>query len=397
MSRKCAKCGIVSEIDESFQKSYYSDEIFYCPTCWEKKTIQQGESYLAACAIILIGGFLWVTLSPNNEFARLIFQVGLFWFFTIIATVPHELGHILTAFITNVKIYQVTIGLGGILYKRDLCGIEWVFRAIPICGYTLIGFDTRRFYKLRSFLVTLGGLLANCFLIFIAMILLFYLSSAWILSMFGSFIAANVVILLFNLLPRKSNFAGTIMPSDGLTLLTVPFMSESRINQDIEASYAWEVYSYYMKGRIENAMHSYKKGLALFPDSAAIQNEMGKMFLNQDKYIEARNLFVQLKKRSNLSPAMRIGILNAIATADVMIGGNDLLEEADVFSKTACKTMPWQIEFKWARGLVLVKKGDIEQGLTLLREVMDKTENSSQKAAYRTYITSLEKQKSNTV
>jgi hypothetical protein len=40
-----------------------------------------------------------------------------------------------------------------------------------------------------------------------------------------------------------------------------------------------------------------------------------------------------------------------------------------------------------------VKKGHIEQGLTLLKEVMDKTENSSHKAVYASYIAEFENKK----
>lgn len=98
MSRKCAKCGIVSEIEETFYKSYYSDKIFYCPACWEKDAIQHGESYLIACVIVLIGGLVWVMVNPQNELAWLILQIGLLGCFTIIVAVPHELGHILAAF-----------------------------------------------------------------------------------------------------------------------------------------------------------------------------------------------------------------------------------------------------------------------------------------------------------
>ncbi|MCX5638391.1 MAG: hypothetical protein NTX52_11975, partial [Planctomycetota bacterium] len=80
----------------------------------------------------------------------------------------------------------------------------------------------------------------------------------------------------------------------------------------------------------------------------------------------------------------------------IMIGGKELLEEAEAFSKTACENMPWQTEFKWTRGLVLVKKGHIEQGLILLKEVRDKTENISLKTAYTSYISEVENKKCNT-
>ena len=46
MARKCAKCGVTSEIEEAFQKSDSSDEIFYCPACSKEKSIQLGESFL---------------------------------------------------------------------------------------------------------------------------------------------------------------------------------------------------------------------------------------------------------------------------------------------------------------------------------------------------------------
>jgi hypothetical protein len=105
---------------------------------------------------------------------------------------------------------------------------------------------------------------------------------------------------------------------------------------------------------------------------------------------------VELQKSNNINPVMNISILHDIATADVMIGGNDLLEEADAFSKAACEKMPWQMEFKWTRGLVLVKKGDIERGLTFLKEAAEKMEDSSHKAIYTSYISEVENKKCNT-
>ncbi|MFZ0035437.1 MAG: site-2 protease family protein [Sedimentisphaerales bacterium] len=388
----------MSEIEEAFCKSYYSDKIFYCPTCWEKNATQQGKSYLTACIIVLIIGIIWVIISPQNELAWLILQAGLSGcFITAIVAIPHELGHVLTAFLIKAKILQVTIGLGRILYNRDFWGIEWKFCAIPICGFSIIGLKSRRFYRLRSFLITLGGPLVNFLLIFVAMILLFNISLPWLLAVVRSFLIANIFVLLFNLMPRKANFAGTITPSDGLALLTTPFMSQSKINQEIEACYVWEGYSYYTRGRIEDAKRSYERGLEHFPNSFAIQNEMGRVLLHLGKYVEARNLFVELQKNTNLGPAMNIGILNAIATADVMIGENALLAEADAFSKTACENMPWQTEFKWTHGLVLVQKGHIEQGLILLKEAMDKMENSFHKAVYASYISEVENKKGNAV
>ena len=395
MSHKCAICGIESEIEEAFLpiRNSYSNTIFYCPTCWEKRSTQHGGSYLIACVTVLVGGLVWVMASPQNEFAWLIFQTGLFWCFTTLVVVPHELGHVLAALMTKTKVFQVTIGLGNILYKHDFLGIEWKFCAIPICGFTIIGIGSRKFYRTRSLLTTLGGPLVNFLLGVAALIILFRVSSPWLLAVIRPFLAANIFVLLFGLVPRKVNIASGNTPSDGLLLLSVPFMSELKINQEIEAYYLWEAYCYSMRGRTEDARRSCEEGLARFPNSAAIQNEMGRVLLELGKYVEARNLFVQLQKSSDLKPAETFRLLNDIATADVMMGTKELLDEADAFSKTACEKMPWQIEFKWARGLVLVEKGNVEQGLTLLKEVMDKLETSHRKATYADYVAKVENKK----
>ena len=102
MSRKCAKCGIESEVEEAFlreRKSYYSEKKFYCPACWEKVAIQRGESYLIALAIILIGGLIWLIANPQNEFAQFTFQIGLLGCFIITAELIHELGHVFAGLI----------------------------------------------------------------------------------------------------------------------------------------------------------------------------------------------------------------------------------------------------------------------------------------------------------
>lgn len=397
MAHKCAKCGVTSEIEEAFLKSNSSDEIFYCPACQEKKSTHLGESFLISCPIVLVGGFVWVISRPQNEFAWLVFQAGLFLCFITITTLPHELGHVLTSFAVKAKVSKVTIGLGRILYKRNFLGIEWIFCAIPICGVTHVTIGDRKFYRTRSFLISSGGPLVNFFMLAVAMILLFHNSSPWFSAVIKAFIIANIFELVHNLLPRKINFAGKSMSSDGLTLLNVPFMSRANIDKEIEGYYAWQGYKYSIKGRIEDARRSFEQGLARFPDSVELQIRMGRILLDMGNYADARNMFVQLKKNTAIEPAMAVRLLNDIATADVMMGTEQLLNEADAFSMTACEKMPWRPEFKGTRGLVLAKKGRIEEGLALLKEALAKTEDSSDKAWYASYIAEFESKKGNAV
>jgi hypothetical protein len=397
MARKCAKCGVVSEIEDAFQKSFYSDEIFYCPTCLDKNTIRNAESFLIASLILFILGLLLVTITPQNEFARLVLQAGLFMCFIPIIVVLHELGHVIAAVLTKTRIYYVTVGLGEIVRKRNILGVKWIFCKLPVCGATYVGTTNRKFYRTRRVLVTLGGPAMNCVIGIAATITLFGISSPDISATIKPFIAANIFELLHSLIPKKWHISGQPTPSDGLSLLHEPFMSESEIDRDIEGSYAWEVSGCGRTGRIEDAKRIYETGLTQFPDSVSLKTEMARILFQLHNYSDARNILVRLQQSKNLEPAMAVYLLNGIATADVMMGTEQLLDEADDFSRTACEKMPWQAEFKGTRGLVLAKKGQIEQGLALLREAMDTTEPLSHKAAYASYIAEFENIKNNSV
>jgi hypothetical protein len=398
VSRKCAKCGMESEVEEAFlpARNSSSNKTFYCPACWEKHSTQLGESYLIACAILLAGGLTWVLAQPQNELAWLVFQSGLFLCFTALLTLPHEVGHVLAAFATGAKVFQVNIGVGSIVYQCMFGGIEWRFNAIPIRGFVVDGIKSRKLYRIRQFLITLGGPMANLLLAIIGLVLLYCTSSMWTAALMKSFIAANVFGVIWTLVPRKVNVGGGSTPCDGLALLKLPFMSKSAIELGIESSYAWEGYSYNRNKKFEKAKRCYEEGMKQFPESFILQNGLAEVLLRSKRYADARALFMKLHTTfQNLACEHRNKLLNTIALTDIKIGTKELLDEADEFSKTACEKMPWNARFKWTRGLVLIEKGDIEQGLALLKEAKNKLESQYHESAYSRYIAEVENQKGN--
>jgi hypothetical protein len=397
MARKCAKCGVVSEIEEAFQKSDSSDEIFYCPACSKEKSIRLGESFLLAFPILLIVGIVWVMVNTQNEFAWLVFQAGLFICLYPLTVAFHELGHVLAGFLTKSTVHDVKVGLGHVLFKFELCGIEWIFCKVPVGGFTSVGSGERKFYRTRNVITTLGGPLMNCLLVIVLAIVLSCVSFPWLSAVIKAFMISNIFVCFHALVPKNRKDSGRNVPSDGLSLLTEPFKSKSEIDKEIEGYYVWEGYRYFLRGRFEDARRIYETGLTHFPNSVALQKELGRILLELGNYVDAKSMFVRLQKNTDLKSAMAVSLLNDIATADVMMGTEQLLDEADAFSRTACEKMPWQVEFKGIRGLVLAKKGHIEQGLALLKEAMDKAGKSSDKAWYAFYIAEYESKKSSAV
>ena len=227
-----------SELENAFLPVHdaTSNKVFYCSTCWEKYSILQGESYLIACLTLLIGGFVWVMVSPQHELARLVFHVGLFMCFLVLSTVIHEFGHVLAAFAARIKVLQVNVGLGKLLYKCHFLGIEWCFHRAPVSGFVIPGIRSTRFYRTRYFIFTAGGSLFNFLMCIVGAILFFHISLEWFTILLRSFILANLFEVVWCLIPRKVNIAGTNTPSDGLILLKLPFMSQSEIEHYIDYS-----------------------------------------------------------------------------------------------------------------------------------------------------------------
>ena len=117
----------------------------------------------------------------------------------------------------------------------------------------------------------------NFFLGFALLIILSRVSSVWWAAVIKAFIAINVFALLNGLVPRKVNFSGRNFSSDGLAILSMPFMSKSKIDEEIENCFLWEGCRNYNKGKIEAAIKSYKKGVKRFPNSTELANALANL------------------------------------------------------------------------------------------------------------------------
>lgn len=240
MAYKCEKCGLESNKKDNFLKLkslHYSYKVLYCLQCAEEIITKREKSKLIASTIILFGGLIWsIITNRENEYAWLFFQGGLFLCFTTLLVLPHELGHVIAAVMVRAKVFEVSIGIGKTLFKRKFLGIEWNFHIIPTCGYTNLGICSRRLHRTRRFLAVSGGPIAHCLLIYVAIVLSYGVSSPWAIAIGNMFILANLYVFFGSILPRKTYLSGKKSPSDGLLLLTEPFMSNSKIDEQIEWS-----------------------------------------------------------------------------------------------------------------------------------------------------------------
>jgi hypothetical protein len=73
-------------------------------------------------------------------------------------------------------------------------------------------------------------------------------------------------------------------------------------------------------------------------------------------------------------------MMNNIAYANALLGGKDLLKEADALSQESMTAMSWLPAVRGTRGTVLVAMGRIDEGLPMLLDSMSQAQLPNHKA-----------------
>lgn len=73
-------------------------------------------------------------------------------------------------------------------------------------------------------------------------------------------------------------------------------------------------------------------------------------------------------------------MLNNVAYTNVLIGGSELLAEADRFSVEAMTHLSWIPSIKGTRGVVLLELGQRDEAISLLRDAMQRQDVPNGKA-----------------
>lgn len=136
----------------------------------------------------------------------------------------------------------------------------------------------------------------------------------------------------------------------------------------------------HQQGDYAGAQSWVEKGLALYPDNETLLNWYGVIALELVEYDKARECFLKLLHRDSEQPLMRSLMMNNIAYTNALLGGDDLLKEADALSQEAMTAMGWMPAIRGTRGTVLVAMGRFEEALPLLHDSMSQAEIPDHKA-----------------
>lgn len=400
---KCLYCGAESELVQAFfkvRKSFSRNTRTVCPSCWTKRRSVAFKRGLVIYGILAGVGLLLVVLFPGLFLGWVILNSISIDFFLVLSLLPHELGHALTAKLMGFRVFFIVVGFGKRIGRKKLLGFNIEFRTVPLSGATVTAPLDEKFLRLKYAAVLLAGPLINVILGMAAWSLIeqgvlrvpiqpLSLENAplALFKVFGTglaplhmFLLANLLLVAVNLWPRHISTALGKVPSDGLALVTLPFLPRKKIETFLAAYYLYGVSDLHGKKDHAAAQRCCEEGLKRFPENQQLLSFKGVNFLALRKFPEARECFAKLLERPAQDPMSRLVLLNNLAYANHLIGGVELLKEADQHSKYAMEQCPWVPLFKGTRGCVLIELNQIEEGISLLLDAMENHEDLESKA-----------------
>jgi tetratricopeptide (TPR) repeat protein len=376
---KCQHCGRQSPVETAFVTKKRADGSLARCLCFECESKRASRSTLLLYILLPISGLLILLLDPESRigyFYLLIF-VGLL--VCIPLAVLHEISHALAAHALGFRVFAIHLGLGKVLFSRRAFGITWTVHLIPASAVTLVSGPELYNYRARDFLIHLAGPLfhaiLNALLLWINAV--FGVSGLW----YEVALWTNVSLLVFNLIPYKTQVAVGSAGTDGWAMLHAPRLTPEELRTRYASHYILETVNAVENGDLEAARAFAEKGAALYPENPNVLNALGYAYVNSSQFLKSRQIFMQtLNFTENLPVATKAMLLNNVAFANLMLDDPALLPEADHFSEQAYQFLSWEPSIAGTRGATLVALGRPEEGLELLEGALKKNPDKRGKA-----------------
>lgn len=376
---KCQRCGRQSPIEAVFvTKKRANGSLARC-LCFECESKRASRSNLLLFILLPLSGLLILLLDPMS-------QIGYFYLLifggllvSIPLTVLHEISHALTAHALGFRVFAIHLGVGKVLFSRRFFGINWTVHLIPASAVTLVSGPEMHNYRARDFLIHAAGPLFHAILN--ALLLwtnaIFGVSGLW----YEVVLWTNLTLLVFNLLPYKTQVAVGSAGTDGWGMLNVPRLTPEELRTRYASHYILETVNAAENADMQAARAFAEKGVALYPDNPNVLNALGYAYVNSKQFLESRQIFVQtLNSTENLPMSTKAMLLNNVAFANLMLDDPALLPEADNYSEQAYQLLSWEPSIAGTRGATLVALGRPEEGLELLQGALKKNPDKRGKA-----------------
>lgn len=326
-----------------------------------------------------MGGVALAWFAPQLGLGWLLLNVACFDVFNVLSIVPHELGHALVGRMLGLRVFKIIIGSGRPWFRTRLCGFDAEFKTLLLGGVAVAAPRSVAGYRWRTFLFIMGGPAVNLALAGGAL-LARPAGEVWGFARLHEavvplqvFFYSNVVVLLANLWPQMIQTDLGKLASDGKQLFRAVFGRADDAASAHAMLFVMEGLDCRAHHDFQTARRWFEDGLALYPDNETLRHIHASNVIETGDLAAARALLLPRLARENLPPVARASLLNDIAYTDALLGGDELLDEANRYSNEALALLPWMSAVQGTRGTVLLALGRIADAMPLLQKSFEQT------------------------
>ena len=311
--------------------------------------------------------------APNREISVLItVNVLLMLALLPIVVLLHELGHVASARLAGVSSNTIVMGTGKHVRQLRLGRLRILVTDKLRIGCSLLSEYPRRRSKLRLALIYSGGILAHLLIIGTTFSIrggnmtIFppnNIDIAW------SFSASNAYALVMALLPLRWRVGESRVPSDGLRLITLPFMNQKKLAELEVSTYGTKVFEKLLDGKIETAQQDLERLVEQHPEASQLRLLLIHIYthsLKFDKAIINLRELIDRDKKTGEDPV----VLNLLSWNLLLSDMSANLSEAEKHAVRAYRIRV-SPEITNTVAIIRVLKGESAQAEALLAAISD--------------------------
>lgn len=346
------------------------------------------KPFLYALAVALL--FYLIPVEQYHTAANFIVHLFLLLFFIKTGIIIHEGGHALAGMLIRERIWRIIIGTGEELYRFKWKGIPVLVYSQINSGAVLPAYQSRDNLRVKHFIVTMGGPLANliCLLCFLAFFMLSGLDFLGVhgLKIVTPFMFANLILVVTSLLPYYLHIQGVRVPTDGLSLLTIFFKCMDQLEKVVSRQELFEAQDAYEKKEYEAVLTIYSQHLEKNLDDLIAKYTIANLHLKLDDFGKMESLLKQIYGLLNQNKTYRALINNALAWLYLLYNDEQSLQLADHYSQIAYNMTTRDPSVNGTRGSVLIEQGKIIEGLNLLYRIAKLEESTNNSLCASMYV-----------
>lgn len=360
----CDHCALTSTLPATYKRMRKPKRTL-CPRCWYRHRVEAARrervrwwiTAVIALPFTLVLGWL----VPN--------LVIVVWLLLLPSIVVHELAHAVAATLLNFDVFRIRLGIGPPLFEARLFGYLWDVRRYVAGGLTHCAPVGTQGLRRRFLLVVAAGPAAN-FLVGAAA--LGVLATSYSEYLFTGPAPLTLLALINGTLAFGNLYPYATAqghPSDGKMLL-LGLRGGAQWRASIETGlHTTRFLEVRRAERPDEALQAALEAANAFPDSAALNCNVGVAYLDMRRYAEAR---AALERALELAkePAEQAVVRNNLAYLFMESGAVDDLPAGAEHSAAAFAVFPWHSAVDATRALYELWAGHAARAVAIIEPAL---------------------------